>query len=151
MGSSDRSRVRPKTFVAAVAPLVAVPDSSVGLETSTQLVLVDNADGELARRAADSGMGTILLEGETLESAVGLALAQALELQKLRTTYGRVRLLERAKGILMERHRVSERRAYELLHRHARNSNLRLSEVAEAVVESHLVLVGASDQPAPSA
>jgi response regulator NasT len=111
-------------------------------------VLVDVANGELARRAAESGITSTLVEADTIEAAVALAVAQMLELQKLRATYTRLRVVERAKGILMERHRISERHAYELLQRQARNSNLRLSQVAEAVVETHLLLA-AGDSPDP--
>jgi AmiR/NasT family two-component response regulator len=125
--------------VAAVAPLAVVPESASAVEGSS-LVLVDAHNGELARRAAETGIQATLVEADTLESAVSLALQQVLELQKLRATCGWLRLVERAKGILMERHGISERRAYELLQRQARNSNLRISAVAEAVVESHLLL-----------
>ena len=115
-------------------------------DAGSSFVLVDARDGELARRAAESGVESTLVAAETFESAVTLALEQAVELQKLRSTYGWLRLVERAKGILMERHGISERRAYELLHRQARNSNLRVSEVAEAVVESHLLLQGTNSR-----
>jgi AmiR/NasT family two-component response regulator len=134
-------------YVAVVAPLAAVPDTPA--EPGTNVVLVDVRNGELMRKALESGIEPALMSSESLDSAVGLALEQVVELQKLRATYGRLRLLERAKGILMERHRVSERTAYELLHRQARNSNLRLSEVAQAVVESHLLLP-APDLPSPA-
>jgi two-component system, response regulator / RNA-binding antiterminator len=131
------------SFVAAVAPLAAVPDQASTVEgAAPRVVFVGVRDGELARRAAEYGIEPTLVEAGTIELAVSLALEQVLELQKLRATYGRLRLVERAKGILMERHRISERGAYELLHRQARNTNLRLSEVAEAVAESHLLLSG---------
>jgi AmiR/NasT family two-component response regulator len=140
MRSTDRFPEKEKVaYVAAVAPLSVVPDRANAAEAGN-LVLVDLRDGELARRAAEIGIRDGLAEAETLESAVALALEQVLELQRLRTAYGRLRGVECAKGILMERHRVSERSAYQLLHRQARNSNLPLSEVAQAVVESHLLL-----------
>jgi AmiR/NasT family two-component response regulator len=116
-----------------------MPDRANPAE-ARNLVVVDLRDGELARRAAEIGIRDGLAEAETLDSAVSRALEQVLELQRLRATYGRLRGVECAKGILMERHRVSERSAYLLLHRQARNSNLPLSEVAQAVVESHLLL-----------
>ena len=48
--------------------------------------------------------------------------------------------VERAKGILMERHKIGEREAHEQMRRHARKLNLKLADVAEAVLESYLLL-----------
>ena len=41
-------------------------------------------------------------------------------------------VIERAKGILMERHGVDEREAFELLRDHARSSNRRVVDVAQS-------------------
>jgi GAF domain-containing protein len=51
-------------------------------------------------------------------------------------------LIEQAKGVLAERHGVSPSDSFELLRRHARNHNLRLSEVARAVIDGSLRLPG---------
>jgi hypothetical protein len=48
--------------------------------------------------------------------------------------------VERAKGVLMGRYVISETEAHRLLRRHARNSNLRLVDVALAVLASHTLL-----------
>jgi len=48
--------------------------------------------------------------------------------------------IERAKGILMERHSFDDRRAFELLREHARSSNRRVVEVALSVTEGHALL-----------
>jgi hypothetical protein len=48
--------------------------------------------------------------------------------------------VERAKGVLMGRYVISETEAYGLLRRHARNANLRLVDVALAVLASHMLL-----------
>jgi response regulator NasT len=50
--------------------------------------------------------------------------------------------VERAKGVLMGRHGLSEQQAHAMLRRHARNSNLRLCDVATAVLNSHVLLGG---------
>ena len=42
-------------------------------------------------------------------------------------------MIERAKGILMERHSVGEREAFERLRDHARASNRRVVDVAPSV------------------
>jgi AmiR/NasT family two-component response regulator len=127
-----------ESFVAGVARLAPVSDSPDERESASRsVVLVDGGTGELARRAAEAGAEATLVSAETFERAVSLALEQLLELQKLRLTHETMRPIERAKGILMERYGISEQPAYELLRRHARNANLRLSEMAEAILDSH--------------
>jgi response regulator NasT len=49
-------------------------------------------------------------------------------------------LIERAKGILMERHQIDEDEAFEMTRAHARRGGRRVVEVAEAVVGGHLLL-----------
>jgi AmiR/NasT family two-component response regulator len=49
-------------------------------------------------------------------------------------------VIERAKGILMERHAVDERAAFELLRDHARAQNRRVVEIALTVSEGHGLL-----------
>ena len=49
-------------------------------------------------------------------------------------------MIEQAKGILMERHGITADRAFDMLRDHSQRSGRKLVEVAEAVVESHLIL-----------
>jgi response regulator NasT len=49
-------------------------------------------------------------------------------------------VIERAKGILMERHGVDDRAAFQRLRDHARNGNRRVVDVATAVVDGHALL-----------
>jgi response regulator NasT len=49
-------------------------------------------------------------------------------------------VIERAKGIVMERHSVDETAAFELLRDHARSSNRRVLDVARAVIDGHGLL-----------
>jgi AmiR/NasT family two-component response regulator len=51
-------------------------------------------------------------------------------------------IVERAKGVLMGRYLISETEAHGLLRKHARNANLRLVDVARAVLESHVLIDG---------
>ena len=59
---------------------------------------------------------------------------------QLESALDRRALIERAKGILMERHGVDERRAFELLREHARSSGRRVVDVAQAVLDGHALL-----------
>jgi AmiR/NasT family two-component response regulator len=49
-------------------------------------------------------------------------------------------VIERAKGILMERHSADERQAFELLRENARANSRRVVEVAQSVVDGHTLL-----------
>jgi AmiR/NasT family two-component response regulator len=49
-------------------------------------------------------------------------------------------IIERAKGILMERHNADERHAFELLRDNARSNSRRVVEVAQTVVDGHALL-----------
>lgn len=53
--------------------------------------------------------------------------------------------IERAKGILMERHGVDDRKAFELLRQQARRSNRRVVDLALAVADGHALLPGRAE------
>jgi response regulator NasT len=55
-------------------------------------------------------------------------------------------VIERAKGILMERHSVDDRRAFELLRDHSRSGGRRVVDVAQSVLDGHALLPGKSGQ-----
>ena len=49
-------------------------------------------------------------------------------------------MIERAKGILMERHGVDERDAFDMMRDHARSQSRRVVDVALSVTEGHALL-----------
>jgi transcriptional regulator with GAF, ATPase, and Fis domain len=57
-------------------------------------------------------------------------------------------VIEQAKGVLAERSNVTMERAFEVLRRHARNHNLKLTDVALAVVRGDLFATGAPPETA---
>ena len=59
---------------------------------------------------------------------------------QLESALDRRALIERAKGILMERHRLDERAAFEMLRDHARSSNRTVLEIARSVLDGHALL-----------
>ncbi len=62
------------------------------------------------------------------------------KVQQLETALERRAVIERAKGILMERHSSDERGAFELLREHARSSRRRVIDVAQTVLDGHALL-----------
>ena len=64
------------------------------------------------------------------------------EFQSLEGALARRALIERAKGILMERHDVGDEAAFEMLRTHARSSNRKLVDIANAVIDGRALLPG---------
>ena len=62
------------------------------------------------------------------------------EYHDLQGAFGRRALIERAKGILMERHGIDEASAFEMLREQSRTANRKLVDLATAVVDGHRLL-----------
>ena len=108
-----------------------------------------NGDVEFVARAAERGISAWIesTTPEVVQGAIEVALRRYEETEKLQikvdqleSALERRAQIERAKGILMERHGLDERAAFELLRDHARAQNRRVVDVAAAVTEGHSLL-----------
>jgi response regulator NasT len=79
-------------------------------------------------------------DSQELQSAIDIVLRRFAEYHNLEGAFGRRAVTERAKGILMERHGIDERAAFDMLREHARRTQRKLVEVAEGVVSAHRLL-----------
>ena len=106
------------------------------------IAILESKDPEFISEAAKRGIFAYVSAGdpEELQSAVDIVLRRFAEFHRLEGAFGRRALTERAKGILMERHRIDEREAFEMLRTHSRRTGRKLIDVAEAVATSHLLL-----------
>ena len=106
------------------------------------IALLYTDDPEFVNEAAKRGIFGYVSDGDLadLRSAIDIVLRRFAEFQQLEGAFGRRALTERAKGILMERHKVDEKQAFEILREHSRRTGRKLVDVAEAVVDSHLML-----------
>lgn len=113
------------------------------------IAILQAGDPAYVREAAKRGVFAYIVDGtpEELQSAIDITLQRFSEYQSLQGAFGRRALIEQAKGILMARHSVDADRAFELLRDHSQHNGRKLSDVAAAVVESHLLLTAA---PTPS-
>ena len=100
-------------------------------------------------RSEVTALGDEVNEAARMEACAsgGRALASKPLLERLNTevevlegAIQRRAVIERAKGILMERHSIGDREAFELLRTHARANNRKLVDVAGAVADGHLLL-----------
>lgn len=106
--------------------------------------------GPAAERGIDAFARADL--AEAVQGAIELAVRRHAEhrrlseqVDQLEGALARRGTIERAKGILMERHGLAERAAFELLRGEARSSNRRVVELARAVTEGHALLPRAPD------
>jgi response regulator NasT len=127
--------------VEAAGRVVAAADCPVVLVTShTSLGLVE--------RATAAGVMAYLLKPlrpAELAPTLDLALARFRETRQLRESLEARKLIERAKGALMKRYRLSEEDAFRRLRRTAMDSRRPMVEIARALLVSESV---ASDAPA---
>jgi GAF domain-containing protein len=98
------------------------------------------ADLKVAQAFADVATIAILQHRAARE-------AQVLAQQLTYALNSRV-MLEQAKGILAERLNLDMEQSFATLRNHARNHNLRLSAVAQAVIDGSLAPSGLDDAPA---
>jgi AmiR/NasT family two-component response regulator len=118
------------------------------------IALIDREDPAFVAQAANRGiwayarMGTV----ESIQAAIEVAMrrhaekrALAEQVERLESALERRAMIERAKGIIMERQNVSEREAFDRLRDHARSRNRTVVDVAASVSEGHALLPKARD------
>jgi len=116
------------------------------------IAILESKDPDFVNEAAKRGIFAYVTGGdpEEMQSAVDIVLRRFAEFHSLEGALGRRALTERAKGILMERHKIDEREAFELLRSHSRRTGRKLIDIAEAVSTSHLLLALPGDPAALS-
>jgi response regulator NasT len=118
------------------------------------IVLLGEHDAEFVSAAAERGIDAFARPRflEEVQGAIELAMHRyaeharlAEQVEQLETALERRGTIERAKGILMERHGVDDRQAFELLRQQARRSNRRVIDLALAVADGHALLPGRAE------
>ncbi|HMJ35253.1 MAG TPA: ANTAR domain-containing protein [Baekduia sp.] len=113
------------------------------------IALLNEEDHDFVRRAAERGLYAAVRDGdpEAVQSAIEVALSRHAEnarlgeqIVRLESALERRALIERAKGILMERHGIGDRTAFDRIRAHARSNNRTVLDVAAAVTDGHALL-----------
>lgn len=114
------------------------------------IMLTAYADREMIKRAEAAGALAYLVKPVSeneLPPAINIALARHREMQALRNKVDELedslearKLIERAKGILMQRLGLSERDAYEKLRQRARDKRAKMKDIAQAIIEAEELL-----------
>ena len=106
------------------------------------ILLIHAPNPAFVREASKRGIFAFITDAEARDwqSSIDIVLRRFAEFQDLEGAFGRRAVIERAKGILMERHSVDEQAAFAMLRESSRSHNRKLIDVATAVVDGHLLL-----------
>jgi AmiR/NasT family two-component response regulator len=124
-------------------------DEIVSFSSGPVVALLDSEDPEFVREAADRGIHAYArpIAPDAVQSALEVAIRRHAEQSELTEAVGQLEnalerraIIERAKGILMERHSADERAAFELLRAKARSTNRSVVDLAQAVLDGHSLL-----------
>jgi AmiR/NasT family two-component response regulator len=116
------------------------------------IALLSAKDPVYVHEAAKRGVFAYIVDTspEELQSAIDITLQRFAEYHSLQGAFGRRAAIEQAKGILMARHGIDAEKAFERLRDHSQHNGRKLVDVAEAIVESHLLLLPPPQPAAPS-
>jgi AmiR/NasT family two-component response regulator len=107
------------------------------------IALLGTDDAAFVSEAAKRGVFGYITDGDGahLQGAIDIALSRFAEYHALEGAFGRRAVIERAKGILMERYDASDSVAFEMLRDHSQHTGRKLFDIAQAVLDSHRLLV----------
>ena len=128
---------------------LALIGEAVEYASGPVIAQLPDADIDFLSRAADRGISAYVesMDPESIQGAIEVAVRRYREAQRLHEKVDQLEsalerrgVIERAKGILMERHGVGERQSFELLRDHSRATGRRVVEVAQSVLDGHALL-----------
>ena len=107
------------------------------------IALLESDDPVWVNEAAKRGIFAYIVDGraEEMQSTIDITLRRYAEYSNLEGAFARRAVIERAKGIMMARQSIDERKAFELMRSQSQRSGQKLFDIAQAVVDSHLLLV----------
>jgi AmiR/NasT family two-component response regulator len=128
---------------------LALIGEAVEFASGPVIAQLPDADVDFLARAAERGISAYVESGEaeSIQAAIEVAVKRYRDasrltekVEQLQSALERRSVIERAKGIVMERHGIGERQAFELLRDQARSTGRRVVDVAQAVLDGHALL-----------
>jgi AmiR/NasT family two-component response regulator len=128
---------------------LAMIDKIVQEAACPVILLIHAPDPAFVKEASKRGIFAYITDAEVddWQSAIDIVLRRFAEHHDLEGAFGRRAIIERAKGILMERHSVDDGEAFEMLRDQSRRANTKLADVAAAIVDGHRLLPKQPDVP----
>ena len=115
-----------------------------GARTRPVAMFVDQSDDEMTKAAVSAGLSAYVVDGmkrERIKPVLETAIARfqvmsqlQSELEAAKRALSERKILDRAKGLLMQARGISEDEAYSLMRKTAMDQGRRLIDVAEALV-----------------
>ena len=107
------------------------------------IALLESDDPVWVNEAAKRGIFAYIVDGraDEMQSTIDITLRRYAEYSNLEGAFARRAVIERAKGIMMARQSIDENKAFELMRSQSQRSGQKLFDIAQAVVDSHLLLV----------
>jgi AmiR/NasT family two-component response regulator len=135
---------------------LALISETVEFASGPVLVTVREAESQrTVAQAAEMGIAGYVdsWAPDDVQGAINVAMARHREerrlldkVDQLESALERRAVIERAKGILMERHSIDDRASFELMRDHARAGGRRVVDVAQSVLDGHALLPSRSGQ-----
>jgi response regulator NasT len=107
-------------------------------------MFVDQSDSASIQAAVDAGVSAYIVDGlkkERITSILDLCISRFNAFARLQTELDRAkgaledrRIIDRAKGVLMQTRRLTEEQAYALLRKTAMNENKKIADIAQSVL-----------------
>jgi response regulator NasT len=119
--------------------------------SSPVIALLSTEDPAYVREAAKRGIFAYIVDTtpEELQSAIDITLQRFAEYHSLQGAFGRRATIEQAKGILMARNAIGGDEAFAMLREHSQHNSRKLTDIAAAIVESHLLFLTPIPQTPP--
>jgi AmiR/NasT family two-component response regulator len=135
------------------AHALAMIEEIVGEGVCPVVAVIEGSDPEFVSRAAQSGIFAYIssLDADSLRGAFDVALRRFGHAEELEGALARRAVIERAKGILMERYGIDERTAFGRLRDQSQRTGEKLVAVCRALLTSHELLrdaPGEASEPA---
>jgi response regulator NasT len=107
------------------------------------IALLAARDPAHVHEAAKRGVFAYIADAtpDEVQSAIEITLERFAAYHSLQGAFGRRAMIEQAKGILMARHAIDADAAFDMLRAHSQRNGRKVVQVAEAVIESHLLLL----------
>jgi AmiR/NasT family two-component response regulator len=145
VGLADRAReVMPDVAVVGLHAghaehALAMIEEIVGEGICPVVAVIDESDPEFISDAARSGIFAYInsLDSDAMRGAFDVALRRFGQAEELEGALARRAVIERAKGILMERYGIDERTAFERLRDQSQRTGEKLIGVSQALLTSH--------------